>query len=56
MFNILVKSPIAFGYINGAPEEIRTPDPALRRRMLYPTELQALNNIQQYVYYNMKLF
>ena len=26
---------------NGAPEEIRTPDPLLRRQLLYPTELQA---------------
>ena len=27
---------------NGAPEEIRTPDPLLRRQLLYPAELQAL--------------
>ena len=27
--------------INGAPEEIRTPDTRLRRPLLYPTELQA---------------
>ena len=26
----------------GAPEGIRTPDPRLRRPLLYPTELQAL--------------
>ena len=26
---------------NGAPEEIRTPDPLLRRQLLYPAELQA---------------
>jgi hypothetical protein len=25
----------------GAPEGIRTPDPLLRRQLLYPTELQA---------------
>ena len=25
-----------------APEGIRTPDPLLRRQLLYPTELQAL--------------
>ena len=25
----------------GVPEEIRTPDPRLRRPLLYPTELQA---------------
>ena len=25
----------------GAPEEIRTPGPLLRRQLLYPTELQA---------------
>ena len=28
-------------HINGAPEEIRTPDTRLRRPLLYPTELQA---------------
>ena len=28
---------------NGAFEEIRTPDPRLRRAMLYPTELQTHN-------------
>ena len=27
--------------LNGAPEEIRTPDPLLRRQLLYPAELQA---------------
>src|SRR5260370_39351278 len=27
---------------NGAPGEIRTPDPLLRRQTLYPTELRAL--------------
>ena len=27
--------------INGAPEEIRTPDPRFRKPLLYPTELQA---------------
>ena len=27
----------------GAPEGIRTPDPRLRRPMLYPTELQVHN-------------
>ena len=26
-------------YIYGGPKGIRTPDPTLRRRMLYPTEL-----------------
>jgi hypothetical protein len=26
---------------NGAPGEIRTPDPLLRRQTLYPTELRA---------------
>ena len=29
------------GIKNGAPEEIRTPDPLLRRQLLYPAELQA---------------
>ena len=28
-------------FTNGAPEGIRTPDPLLRRQLLYPTELQA---------------
>ena len=28
---------------NGAPEEIRTPDPRFRKPLLYPTELQAHN-------------
>ena len=28
----------------GAPEGIRTPDPRLRRPMLYPTELQVHND------------
>ncbi len=32
------------GYkLNGAPERIRTSDPRLRRPMLYPAELRALN-------------
>ena len=26
----------------GTPEEIRTPDPLLRRQLLYPTELLGL--------------
>ena len=26
---------------NGAPEEIRTPDPLVRSQVLYPTELRA---------------
>lgn len=26
---------------NGAPGEIRTPDPLVRSQVLYPTELQA---------------
>ena len=29
--------------MNGAPDWIRTNDRPLRRRVLYPTELQALN-------------
>ena len=33
---------IVFYLNNGAPEEIRTPDPLLRRQLLYPAELQAL--------------
>jgi hypothetical protein len=30
-----------FNDFNGTPEGIRTPDPQLRRLMLYPTELLA---------------
>ncbi len=29
------------GSLNGTPEGIRTPDPQLRRLLLYPTELLA---------------
>ena len=34
---------LSYGYkiLYGVPEEIRTPDPRLRRPLLYPTELQA---------------
>ena len=32
--------------INGAPEGIRTPDLLLRRQLLYPAELLALNKRQ----------
>ena len=32
----------------GAPEGIRTPDPRLRRPMLYPTELQVHNQSPQH--------
>jgi hypothetical protein len=28
--------------LNGAPEEIRTPDPQIRSLVLYPAELRAL--------------
>ena len=37
----IVKGNEAGGH-NGAPEEIRTPDPRFRKPLLYPTELQAL--------------
>ena len=33
---------------NGAPEEIRTPDPLLRRQLLYPAELQALVGVVRF--------
>ena len=36
-----------FKGIYGAPEEIRTPDPLLRRQLLYPTELQAQNLVER---------
>ena len=32
---------VAFGTLFGTPEGIRTPDLSLRRRPLYPAELQA---------------
>src|SRR5229473_744184 len=32
---------IEFPRLSGAPGEIRTPDPLLRRQTLYPTELRA---------------
>ena len=35
-------------YANGAPGEIRTPDPLVRSQVLYPTELQA--RILQIIY------
>ena len=31
-------------FYNGAPEAIRTPDPFLRREVLYPAELRVQNN------------
>ena len=31
----------------GAPEGIRTPDPRLRRQLLYPTELKAQKNLER---------
>ena len=34
-------TPLGRAALSGAPEGIRTPDPLLRRQMLYPTELQA---------------
>ena len=37
----LLAAVIDVGYIIGAPEGIRTPDPQLRRLLLYPPELQA---------------
>jgi hypothetical protein len=30
-----------FDFFNGVPGAIRTPDPRLRRALLYPAELQA---------------
>ena len=35
-------STFIFLYGNGAPEEIRTPDPQIRSLVLYPAELRAL--------------
>ena len=31
--------------LNGAPEEIRTPDPLVRSQVLYPAELRARRDI-----------
>ena len=38
--------PTYFGMkkLNGAPEEIRTPDPQIRSLVLYPAELRALDS------------
>jgi hypothetical protein len=33
---------------NGAPGEIRTPDPLVRSQVLYPTELRALWQARNY--------
>ena len=42
---MLIRNPVCitphFVLGSGAPEGIRTPDPQLRRLLLYPTELQA---------------
>ena len=35
---------LSYNHHNGVPEGIRTPDPRLRRAMLYPTELLAHNS------------
>ena len=35
------KNPLLFNEFDGAPEEIRTPDPQIRSLMLYPAELRA---------------
>ena len=34
---------------NGAPEEIRTPDPQIRSLVLYPAELRARNHMNHAV-------
>jgi hypothetical protein len=36
-----VGSPVEVSTANGAPEEIRTPDPQIRSLVLYPAELRA---------------
>ena len=38
---ILRSNQLSYARHSGAPEGIRTPDPRLRRPMLYPTELQV---------------
>ena len=40
---ILRSNQLSYTRRHGAPEGIRTPDPRLRRPMLYPTELQVHN-------------
>ena len=40
---ILRSNQLSYTRHHGAPEGIRTPDPRLRRPMLYPTELQVHN-------------
>lgn len=51
-FYIKQKKPQTIGLepflINGVHEGIRTPDRALRRRMLYPTELRGQQSMPNY--------
>ena len=42
---ILRSNQLSYTRRSGAPEGIRTPDPRLRRPMLYPTELQTHVNV-----------
>ena len=52
------KKPFKMGFLLGAPETIRTSDFTLRRRTLYPTELQAhgyfLVGYQNYIFLHQK--
>ena len=45
---ILRSNQLSYTRHSGAPEGIRTPDPRLRRPMLYPTELQVRKSIAWY--------
>ena len=45
---ILRSNQLSYTRRDGAPEGIRTPDPRLRRPMLYPTELQVHNQSPQH--------
>ena len=41
VMGIVLEKTFSFTEISGAPGETRTPNPLLRRQMLYPFELQA---------------
>src|SRR5882672_7070617 len=42
-----IRAQLSIYSVDGAPGEIRTPDPLLRRQMLYPAELRARSLVFQ---------
>ncbi len=47
--NIVKKKEVLYNLYNGAPEEIRTPDPQIRSLVLYPAELRVHNIFNFYI-------